>query len=161
MAMIDDSSILLIILIMIIKYDFILLFIYIPLPNDTKTIDLNLPISRTTSPFSPQFSPTVSGWLLCVSSFIGGCLMQYHHIIAPLYYFLFHIPLPVTKTIYLHLPDDHTASPLSLLPQFSPTVIGWLLCVSLQCHPSMSINPHYIICPPIDNLPYPPPNVQG
>ena len=62
--------------------------------------------------------------------------------------------------------NDRSSTPhwphhLSLLPQFSPTVIGWLLCVSLQCHPSMSINPRYIICPPIDNLPYPPPNVQG
>ena len=136
MAMIDDSSILLIIIIMIIKYDFILLFIYIPLPNDTKTIDLNLPISRTTSPFSPQFSPTVSGWLLCVSSFIGGCLMQYHHIIAPLYYFLFHIPLPVTKT-------NIFTSPMAAPPLPSTSIFAdcyWLVVVCVLAMPSIHVH---------------------
>ena len=134
---------LLMIIITIIKYDFIL-FINIPLPV-TKTIDRQLPIGRTTSPFSPQFSPTVSGWLLCEYLSNGGCLMQYHHIIAPLivFYFIYLFPSPKDRSSTPHWPHR-----LSLLPQFSPTVIGWLLCVSLQCHPSMSINPRYIICPP-------------
>jgi len=85
---------LLMIIITIIKYDFIL-FINIPLPV-TKTIELHLPDGRTTSPFSPPFSPTFSGWLLCKSSSNGGCLMQYHHIIAPLivFYFIYLFPSP-------------------------------------------------------------------
>ena len=56
--------------------------------------------------------------------------MQYHHnIIAPLIAFYF-IPLPITKTIYLHIPDGRAASPFS--PPFSPTVTGWLLCESMS-----------------------------
>ena len=72
---------LLMIIITIIKYDFIL-FINIPLPV-TKTIELHLPDGRAASLFYPPLPPTVSGWLLCESSSNGGCLMQYHHIIAP------------------------------------------------------------------------------
>ena len=86
MAMIDDSTTLLIIITMIINIAILYFFLFnISLPNDivTKTIDLHLPDGRAASPFYPPLPPTVSGWLLCESSSNGGCLMQYHHIIAP------------------------------------------------------------------------------
>ena len=118
---------------------------HLPLPNDivTKTIELHLPDGRAASPFYPPFSPTVSGWLLCESSSNGGCLMQYHHIIAPLIVF-------ISFTSSRHQ-NDRTSPPrwsrrLSLLPQFSPTVIGWLLCEYLS-NGGCLMQYHHIIAP--------------
>jgi hypothetical protein len=115
----------------------------IPLPNDiiTKTIYLHLPNGRTASPFYPPLLPTVSGWLLCESSSNGGCLMP-NAVLS--YYcsvncFLFHIPLPVTKRIDLHLPHTYRricchAWQFHPLPTFLIVVCLLLYCCCNYCY---------------------------
>ena len=43
-------------------------------------MDFHLPDGRTISPYYPPLLSPIFGWLLCVSSLIGGCLMPSNNI---------------------------------------------------------------------------------